>query len=51
MKEEYRLGLVTNLDVLQALDLVQTQRAARNAALMQAKRLYISLGVATERLP
>jgi outer membrane protein len=51
LKEEYRLGLVTNLDVLQALDLVQTQRAARNAALMQAKRLYISLGVATERLP
>jgi outer membrane protein TolC len=51
LRGEYRLGLVTNLDVLQALDLLQSQRAERNAARLQAKRLAISLGVATERLP
>ncbi|HVE14929.1 MAG TPA: TolC family protein [Elusimicrobiota bacterium] len=49
--EEYRLGLVTNLDVLQALDLLQTQRNARDAARLNVKRLFIELGVATERLP
>ncbi|MBI3504159.1 MAG: TolC family protein [Proteobacteria bacterium] len=51
LREEYRLGLVTNLDVLQALDQLQAQRAARNAARIKTKRLHVSLGVATETLP
>jgi outer membrane protein TolC len=51
LKEEYKLGLVTNLDVLQALDLLLSQRGARDAARLDVKRLFISLGVATETLP
>ena len=49
--KEYRLGLVTNLDVLQALDFLQTQQNARDAARLKAKRLAIQLAVATEQLP
>lgn len=49
--EEYRLGLVTNLDVLQALDLLEARRSAHNAARIRIKQLFISLDVATERLP
>ena len=51
LREEYKLGLVTNLDVLQALDLLQDQRAARDAARLRVKGLAVSLGVATESLP
>lgn len=51
LREEYKLGLVTNLDVLQALDLLQAQRAARDAARLRVKGLAVSLGVATETLP
>ncbi|MBI3298249.1 MAG: TolC family protein [Elusimicrobia bacterium] len=50
-REEYTLGLVTNLDVLQALDLLQVQRGARDAARLEVRRLTIGLGVATETLP
>lgn len=46
--KEYRLGLVTNLDVLQALDFLQSQRSTHNATLINAKRLYLQLSVATE---
>lgn len=51
LREEYTLGLVTNLDVLQALDLLQAQRGARDAARLDVKRLAVELGVATETLP
>lgn len=51
LREEYQLGLATNLDVLQALDLLQAQRGARDAARLDVKRLTIVLGVATETLP
>lgn len=51
LREEYKLGLVTNLDVLQALDLLLSQRGARDAARLDVKRLFIQLGVATETLP
>jgi outer membrane protein TolC len=49
--EEYHLGLVTNLDVLQALDLLVSQKSARDAARLNAKRLFIQLNVAVEKLP
>jgi len=48
---EYKLGLVTNLDVLEALDLLQSQKSARDAARLKAKRLFIELNVAMEREP
>lgn len=51
LRKEYRLGLVTNLDVLQALDFLRTQQNARDTARLNAKRLFIQLGVATEQLP
>ncbi|TBR22201.1 TolC family protein [bacterium] len=51
LREEYTLGLVTNLDVLQALDLLQAQRGARDAARLDVKRHVVELGVATETLP
>jgi outer membrane protein len=49
--KEYRLGLVNNLDVLQALDFLQTQQNARDSARLKAKRLFIQLKVATEEIP
>ncbi len=49
--KEYRLGLVTNLDVLQALDFLQAQQNLRDGARLKAKWLTISLNVATEQLP
>ncbi|HVO32910.1 MAG TPA: TolC family protein, partial [Elusimicrobiota bacterium] len=51
LREEYRLGLVTNLDVLEALDFLQTQRTAHDDARLRAKELYLSLGAETETLP
>ena len=51
LRKEYRLGLVTNLDVLQALDLFQEQESARDNARLNAKLLYIQLSVAAETLP
>lgn len=51
LREEYKLGLVTNLDVLQALDLLEAQKSARDAARLKAKRLSLDLAVAVERIP
>lgn len=51
LQKEYRLGLVTNLDVLQALDFLQTQQKSRDSARLKAKWLSIQLNVATEQLP
>ena len=48
LREEYKLGLATNLEVLQALDLLQSQQSARDAARLKAKRLFIQLKVAAE---
>ncbi len=48
--KEYKLGLVTNLDVLQTLDFFLTQQHAHDVARISAKRLYIQLQVATETL-
>lgn len=47
--KEYRYGLVTNLDVLQALDLLQTQKNARDAARIKSKQLFLRLSVAMEK--
>lgn len=49
--KESRYGLVTNLDVLQALDFLQEQEDARDGSRLKAKRLLIALKVATEELP
>jgi len=49
LRDEYKLGLVTNLDVLQALDFLQEQKTARDAARLRAKRLFIQLNVAVEK--
>ena len=38
LQEEYRLGLTTNLEVLQAMDLLEAQRSARDAARLSAKQ-------------
>jgi outer membrane protein len=51
LREEYKLGLVTNLDVLQALDLLQAQKSARDAARLKAKRLSLDLAVVVEKIP
>jgi outer membrane protein len=50
LRKEYKLGLVTNLDVLQALDLLQSQRRARDTARLKAKKLFIQLNVALESM-
>jgi len=50
-RKEYGLGLVTNLDVLQAVDLLQSQNMARDTARLKVKRLYINLRVALEQMP
>ncbi len=51
LREEYGLGLVANLDVLQALDLLQAQRRAWDAARLQAKIAFLRLQVAMEKMP
>lgn len=51
LREEYSLGLVTNLDVLQALDLLLSQRRERDAARLEVRRRLVRLGTATEELP
>jgi outer membrane protein len=50
LRKEYRMGLVTNLDVLQALDLLQSQKSARDTARMKVKRLYLQFQVALEKI-
>lgn len=49
LRKEYRLGLVTNLDVIQALDFLQEQKTALDEARYNVKRLFIQLHVATEQ--
>lgn len=51
LKKEYGLGLVTNLDVLQALDLLQEQQSAYDNARLKTKRLFVQLNVAVEKMP
>jgi outer membrane protein TolC len=51
LQAEYKLGLVTNLDVLQALDFLVAQKSARDAAGFRAKLLSIQLALSTEQLP
>jgi outer membrane protein len=51
LRQEYKYGLVTNLDVLQALELLQDQKSAYDAARVRSKQLYVELNVATEKLP
>jgi outer membrane protein len=51
LMKEYRLGLTTNLEVLAALDQLQAQSLARDAARFRLKRLAASLAVAVESAP
>jgi outer membrane protein TolC len=51
LKEEYTLGLVTNLDVLQAMDLLVSQRSQADAARLKAKRQSFTLAAAVEQIP
>lgn len=51
LREEYRLGLVTNIEVLEAMDQLLAQRNARDEAKLRTKVLYCRLGVAAETLP
>lgn len=51
LQSEYRLGLVTNLEVLAALDTLLEQTSARDAARLKVKRLAVQLGVAMEKMP
>ncbi|MBP9699280.1 MAG: TolC family protein, partial [Elusimicrobia bacterium] len=50
-KREYRLGLVTNLDVLNATNLMQTAKRAWDDAQVDVQRRYVALIVATGSLP
>jgi outer membrane protein TolC len=50
LMKEYKLGLVTNLEVLTALDLLQLRRRERDSSLYRTKRLFVQLGVAVEKL-
>lgn len=49
--KEYRLGLVTNLDVNNALALMQTAKRAWDETRVETKRRYITLTLATGVLP
>jgi outer membrane protein TolC len=51
LRKEYRLGLTTNLEVLEALDFLQTQKSAYDDARLRAKQLFLQLNVATEKMP
>lgn len=50
-KKEYRLGLVTNLDVINATNLMQTAKRAWDDATVDVQRRYVALTVATGTLP
>ena len=50
-RREYRLGLVTNLDVLNAMNLMQTAKRAWDDAGVESQRRYVALVVATGALP
>lgn len=49
--KEYRLGLVSNLDVIAALDTLQTDKTALDNSTYLAKLNYLDLKVAIEDLP
>lgn len=51
LQDEYKLGLVTNLDVLQAMDFLLAQKRARDTARLKSKHLFVSLDIAMETLP
>ncbi len=48
---EYRLGIVTNLDVLAALNAMQQVKVALDTALLQTKLNVIKLKAVTEEIP
>ncbi|MBI3292522.1 MAG: TolC family protein [Elusimicrobia bacterium] len=48
---EYRLGLVNNLEVLQAMNAMQDTRRSWDRTLVQSKLAFLQLKVATEELP
>ncbi|MBK8575869.1 MAG: TolC family protein [Elusimicrobia bacterium] len=50
-RREYRLGLVTNLDVINAMNLMQTAKRAWDDADVEAQRRYVALVVVTGALP
>jgi outer membrane protein TolC len=50
-RREYRLGLVTNLDVLNAMNLMQIAKRAWDDADIESQRLYVALIVTTGALP
>ncbi|MBL8023765.1 MAG: TolC family protein [Elusimicrobia bacterium] len=50
-RREYRLGLVTNLDVLNAMNLMQAAKRALDDASVESQRRQVALGVATGTLP
>lgn len=50
-KREYRLGLVTNLEVINATNLMQTAKRAWDDAAVDVQRRYVALVVATGALP
>jgi outer membrane protein TolC len=50
-RREYRLGLVTNLDVLNAMNLMQTAKRAWDDVGVESQRRYVALVVATGALP
>jgi outer membrane protein TolC len=49
--KEYRLGLVTNLDVLMALQTLLDAKRALDDARIESRRRYVALMVAAEVLP
>lgn len=49
--KEYRLGLVTNLDVLMALQTLLDAKRALDTARIESRRRYVALLVAAEVLP
>jgi outer membrane protein TolC len=50
-RREYRLGLVTNLDVLNAMNLMQVAKRAWDDAGVESQRRYVALVVATGAMP
>jgi outer membrane protein len=50
-RQDYRLGLVTNLDVLNAMNLMQAAKRAWIDARVEVKRRYVALIVSTGALP
>lgn len=50
-RREYRLGLVTNLEVINAMNLMQIAKRAWDDAGIESQRLYVALIIATGTLP